>query len=37
MLSVPIGGVMTKVAIIYHSGYGHTEKVANAVFEGVKC
>lgn len=27
---------MKIVAIVYHSGYGHTEKQANAVFEGVK-
>lgn len=27
---------MTKVAIIYHSGYGHTAVVAEAVAEGVK-
>ena len=25
---------MTKVAIIYHSGYGHTKLVAEAVAEG---
>lgn len=25
-----------KISIVYHSGYGHTEKVANAVAEGVK-
>jgi NAD(P)H dehydrogenase (quinone) len=27
---------MTKVAIIYYSGYGHTQKIADAVIEGVK-
>ena len=27
---------MVKIAIVYHSGYGHTEKVANAVADGVK-
>lgn len=27
---------MTKVAVVYHSGYGHTAKQAAAVFEGVK-
>lgn len=27
---------MTKIAIAYHSGYGHTAKVATAVYEGVK-
>ena len=27
---------MKKIAIIYHSGTGHTEMVATAVFEGVK-
>ena len=26
---------MTKVAIVYHSGYGHTAKLAEAVAEGV--
>ncbi|MFN4276044.1 MAG: flavodoxin family protein [Ferrovibrio sp.] len=26
---------MTKVAIVYHSGYGHTQKQAEAVAEGV--
>ena len=25
-----------KVSVAYHSGYGHTKKVAEAVFEGVK-
>ena len=27
---------MTKVAIVYHSGYGHTAKLAEAVAEGVE-
>lgn len=27
---------MKIIAIVYHSGYGHTEKQANAVFEGAK-
>lgn len=27
---------MTKIFIIYHSGYGHTKKLAEAVFAGVK-
>ncbi|MFN8769535.1 MAG: flavodoxin family protein [Neisseriaceae bacterium] len=27
---------MKSVVVIYHSGYGHTTKQANAVFEGVK-
>lgn len=27
---------MTKLAVIYHSGYGHTAKVAEAVAEGAK-
>ena len=27
---------MKKIAIIYHSGFGHTEVLANAVLEGVK-
>lgn len=27
---------MTTISIVYHSGYGHTEKVAEAVGEGVK-
>ncbi len=27
---------MTTVAIVYHSGYGHTEKVAESVAEGVR-
>lgn len=27
---------MTKVAVVYHSGYGHTAKQAEAVFAGVK-
>ena len=27
---------MTKIAIVYHSGYGHTAKVAQAVAEGAK-
>ncbi len=27
---------MTKIAIVYHSGYGHTKKQAEAVSEGVK-
>ncbi|MAK61249.1 MAG: NADPH-dependent FMN reductase [Ponticaulis sp.] len=27
---------MTKVAIVYHSGYGHTAKLAEAVEEGVR-
>ena len=27
---------MTKIAIIYFSGYGHTEKLAKAVIEGVQ-
>jgi multimeric flavodoxin WrbA len=26
----------TKTAIVYHSGFGHTTKVAEAVAEGVK-
>jgi NAD(P)H dehydrogenase (quinone) len=26
---------MTTVAVLYHSGYGHTEVVAKAVAEGV--
>ena len=26
---------MTKIAIVYHSGYGHTEVIAKAVAEGV--
>ena len=25
---------MTKIAIVYHSGYGHTAKVADHVLEG---
>ena len=25
---------MSKIAIVYHSGYGHTKKVAEAVAEG---
>lgn len=27
---------MTKISIVYHSGYGHTAKVAEAVAEGAK-
>ncbi len=27
---------MTNIAIVYHSGYGHTAKVAEAVFQGAK-
>lgn len=27
---------MTKIVIVYHSGYGHTAKVANSVYEGIK-
>jgi len=27
---------MTKIAIIYHSGYGHTKKLAEAVLSGAK-
>lgn len=27
---------MTTLSIVYHSGYGHTEKVAQAVGEGIK-
>ncbi|HOO51177.1 MAG TPA: flavodoxin family protein [Alphaproteobacteria bacterium] len=27
---------MTTISVVYHSGYGHTEKVAQAVGEGVK-
>lgn len=27
---------MTKIAIVYHSGYGHTAKLANAVAEGAR-
>lgn len=27
---------MTKIAVVYHSGYGHTAKQAEAVFAGVK-
>lgn len=27
---------MTKIAIVYFSGYGHNQKLANAVIEGVK-
>ncbi len=27
---------MTKVAVVYHSGYGHTQKVAEAVARGAK-
>jgi NAD(P)H dehydrogenase (quinone) len=26
---------MTKIAVVYHSGYGHTKKLAEAVHEGV--
>ena len=25
---------MTKVAVVYHSGYGHTQRMAQAVAEG---
>ena len=25
-----------KIAVVFHSGYGHTKKLANAVFEGLK-
>ena len=28
--------MVVSVCIVYHSGYGHTEKVANAVSDGVK-
>lgn len=28
--------MVVSVCIVYHSGYGHTEKVANAVADGVK-
>ena len=28
--------MVASVCIVYHSGYGHTEKVANAVADGVK-
>ena len=27
---------MAKVAVVYHSGYGHTARLAQAVFEGAK-
>lgn len=27
---------MSQVSIVYHSGYGHTEKAAKSVLEGVK-
>ena len=26
---------MTTIAIVYHSGYGHTQHQANAIFEGI--
>lgn len=27
---------MARVAVVYHSGYGHTKKQAEAVFAGVQ-
>ena len=27
---------MAKVAVVYHSGYGHTKKQAEAVFAGIQ-
>ncbi len=27
---------MVRIAIAYHSGYGHTERVAEAIAEGIK-